>query len=714
MRAVSWVFGVVGGCALIATVVGSLAGGNAQQAGWILIGPTPIYAAGLAVAFRGRGHPVAAWLLAGGSLDMVSECLGDVALPRVGLASAGWVVLAAMCTGCASQVAGMGLFGLFPTGRPDRRWQRTVLIAAAVLAVLVPVLVLVSSPRMPRDPYAGPGSPPIASPLFQAAASPLSPVANVTYQLFVLVVAAGLVMLYVRYRRSPAPERRQVRLALVGLAAGTAVFGAQLALAWIGGQGFGWSATVVVLWVIGLSLVLGSLIVALSPEEMLGIDSSAHRSLVNRGLRGLIAIAIVAVAAALGIVASRYMSAGAAILLAAAAVLASRPAQRRLERFADRWAFGARLDGYEVLTRFGVMLETSPGPDDLLARLAGAICQCLLLQWSKVRLDLGPADGRRLVGVAGVGVNDPAVPALAVPLTYAGEALGAIECGPRRDGPLLEEDRRLLVHLVGQAAAAVHNLHLSAQLAARLEVIREQAAELAASRHRIVRAQDAERQRIERNLHDGAQQQLVALSVQLSLLEGAAGDPGEISELTGQLRSGLRAALEDLRALARGIYPPVLADQGLPAALRAQADRAPVPVLVNADGLGRYSRDAEATLYFCILEALQNTAKHAAATLATVTVRQVGAELTFCVTDDGAGFDPAKAAQGTGLQGMADRLSAVGGQLRITSASGHGTTISGTVPVTVPASPPHGGTGQGGPGCARKDPGLAGAGAAPG
>ena len=173
----------------------------------------------------------------------------------------------------------------------------------------------------------------------------------------------------------------------------------------------------------------------------------------------------------------------------------------------------------------------------------------------------------------------------------------------------------------------------------------------------------------------------------LGLLDGAAADPAEVRELAGQLRSGLRAAMDDLRALARGIYPPVLADQGLQAALQAQADRAPMPVLVDADGIGRFSRDAEATLYFCILEALQNAAKYAQATLTTVTLNQADGELQFSVTDDGAGFDPATAAHGTGLQGMADRLSAVGGQLLVVSAPGRGTTVSGTVPVTalVPA-----------------------------
>ena len=152
--------------------------------------------------------------------------------------------------------------------------------------------------------------------------------------------------------------------------------------------------------------------------------------------------------------------------------------------------------------------------------------------------------------------------------------------------------------------------------------------------------------------------------------------------MTGQLRSGLHAALGDLRALARGIYPPLLADRGLGPALQAQADKAPLPVLTETDGIGRYPREAEAAVYFCTLEALQNVAKYARASQATIALSCPDSHLEFSVTDDGAGFDTAEATCGTGLQGMADRLAAAGGTLRINSAPGLGTTISGRLPVS--------------------------------
>lgn len=165
------------------------------------------------------------------------------------------------------------------------------------------------------------------------------------------------------------------------------------------------------------------------------------------------------------------------------------------------------------------------------------------------------------------------------------------------------------------------------------------------------------------------------------LLEDDAGDADSVLQMASELRSGLHAALNDLRALARGIYPPLLADQGLAPALQAQASRAPLPVLIEADGIGRYPRDAEAAVYFCILEALQNVAKYSQATRAAVALSCPDGHLQFSVTDDGAGFEPANVTHGTGLQGMTDRLAAVGGILHILSQPGHGTTVSGTLPV---------------------------------
>jgi signal transduction histidine kinase len=221
-----------------------------------------------------------------------------------------------------------------------------------------------------------------------------------------------------------------------------------------------------------------------------------------------------------------------------------------------------------------------------------------------------------------------------------------------------------------------HNVRLTEELLERLD-------ELQRSRQRLVAAEDEERRRLERNIHDGAQQQLVALAVKARLARTLTQkDPEKSRTMISDLGAGLTTALEDLRDLARGIYPPLLADQGLEAALRAQARRAPIPVEVQTDGISRYSREAEAAVYFCTLEALQNVGKYAGASRAFVRLSQSDGHLTFEVDDDGAGFDPAKTSYGTGLQGMADRLAALGGELEVRSTPGGGTTVTGRLPVT--------------------------------
>jgi signal transduction histidine kinase len=221
---------------------------------------------------------------------------------------------------------------------------------------------------------------------------------------------------------------------------------------------------------------------------------------------------------------------------------------------------------------------------------------------------------------------------------------------------------------------SLDNERLAAELRAKL-------AELQASRARLVQTADTERRRIERNLHDGAQQQLVALKISLGLARQLVTSLPEATELLTQTEQQAAQALEELRELARGIYPPLLADLGLRAALEAQARKAALPVTIEAADLGRYPQQIEAAVYFCVLEALQNTAKYAQASAAQVTLCGDGQHLVFTVTDDGKGFDPATT-KGTGLQGMADRLGALGGTIDITSTPGRGTQLTGRVPAT--------------------------------
>jgi signal transduction histidine kinase len=687
MRAVCAVLAAIGGCALVVAVAVGLATGDLAGTGWVLVGPAPFYVAGLVGVVRGPGRRVAAWLLAAGAMFMLAVCLGDVVPSLIHDSSYAWaVVLAREWAGNASVVAGIGLVGLFPTGVTQRPVERRVLGTAAVAAALLPVLLLISSPTVPKGLFRGPGDPDIANPLFLPPLHQAEPIAALLHYTFPVWATLGVIMLYLRYRRSPPADRRRIRWLLVGAGGAIVVFAALAALSWALGPGPFQVAVVFLLWALTLVLVLGSLAVSLSDDGVLGIDRSARRSMVYRALRLLIAVVYVAAAAALGLLAGRYLQAGAAVLLAAGAAVAFQPVQRRLERLADGWVFGARLDGYEVLTRFGAMLETSPGPADLLARLAGAVCHGLGLQWARVTLDLATA-GTTLptVGAAGIEPDNAAEPALVVPLMHAGIMLGRIECGHRRDGPLLEEDRRLLAGLAGQAATAVRNLHLTAELSDRLDVIRHQAAELTASRARVAQAQDAERRRIQRDLHDGVQQNVVALTAKLALARERLrrGDPRADASIA-ELQRDLGELLVHLRDVAHAIHPPVLADQGLLEAIEVQAARMPLEVVIEADpalrGI-RYPQHIEAATWFVVAEALTNAVKHARARRVQVCLAQPNGRLVIEVRDDGCGFDPATVG-GLGLAGLADRISIVNGALRVDSGPGRGTTLHAEVPLT--------------------------------
>ena len=276
------------------------------------------------------------------------------------------------------------------------------------------------------------------------------------------------------------------------------------------------------------------------------------------------------------------------------------------------------------------------------------------------------------------------------PMASAGELQGVVVVERHVDAPVFAPDEeRALVEVSRHLGVALHNAQLDSALQASLDEVRRQAAELQASRGRIVAAGDQARRMIERNLHDGAQQHLVALAVQLKLVrQMAERDPSQVADRIDALSDAVDETLQELRDLAHGIYPPLLADKGLPDALASAARRATVPVTVVTDGLGRYGADAEATVYFCVLEALQNAGKYAGDDASvTVEVREEAGSLVFVVADDGAGFDVQGRGTGAGFTNMLDRLGALGGTLRVESAPGRGTKITGVVTGAAGGSP---------------------------
>jgi signal transduction histidine kinase len=404
------------------------------------------------------------------------------------------------------------------------------------------------------------------------------------------------------------------------------------------------------------------------------------------------------------------------MLAAAVAAIGYLPVRGRLVAFATRFVYGTREAPGEALRTFGSRMTRAVAMDELLLQLAESLRKTMDLTCAEIYTGAGdvlervvsvPDTGGKSIVltdrerpiVARAGVSGSAwasvwLPSLldgreqaqlrVAPISHAGELLGLIvvERAARADA-FTDEDDRMLTEMARQAGLAFHNVQLDSALQTTLDALRKQADELRESRARIVASGDAERRRVERDLHDGAQQHLVALAINIRLARDiVADDPAGADEMLGQLADDVQLTIKELRDLAHGIYPPLLADSGLGDALRAAASRNPLRVQVTvAAEVGRYQEEVEAAIYFSCLEALQNAAKHA--TDATVELRlwTESGGLLFSVADDGPGFDPAAARRGHGFVNMADRLGAIGGTVRWDSRAGHGATITGSVPL---------------------------------
>ena len=391
------------------------------------------------------------------------------------------------------------------------------------------------------------------------------------------------------------------------------------------------------------------------------------------------------------------------------------PVRERFLGSATRFVYGSREAPDEVLRTFGSRLTRAIPMDELLLQLAESLRKTMSLTSAEVFTGTGEVLERTAsvpdlghgsivvsprerpvvtrAGVSGTAWASVWLPALlkerekeqirVAPVSHAGELLGLIVVErSSMASAFSEDDDRVLADLARQVGLALHNSQLDTALQTTLDEVRKQADALRESRARIVASGDAERRRVERNLHDGAQQHLVALAVNLRLAKDIIVDDQETGlEMLDQLAGEVQETIQELRELAHGIYPPLLVDSGLVEALRAAGSRNPLPVTIVADGIGRYPSETEAAVYFCCLEALQNAAKHAPEAHVEVRLWEESGGLLFTVADDGPGFDPAKAQRGHGYVNMADRLGAIGGTVRWDSQIGKGAQVRGSVPL---------------------------------
>lgn len=573
----------------------------------------------------------------------------------------------------------LGLFAMFPDGRYQRAYEPLIVRVWAALVPTVPVLELVAHPNLYFNHWIVWANPTLLNTFYVPALAGLAPVLRqIDDQTLVpFLIAAGLVA--ARYRRFPAEQRRQIKWPLLGLLAFVPVpislIFVQLGLipVWVNGN----------LFVLAIVFLPVSLAIGIVRHQLLDIDLVIRKSLVYGALWLAIALTYAGLAALLGIAAGQRYPVGLAVLLTIAAAMAFQPARRWLERLADRWVFGRRLSGYELVRSFGAALEGTSALDQLAPRVAATVREGLGVRWARVVVEHETWDGphAHIVGAEGIGANDVSEPRATAALVHGGDRIGRIDCGPRVEGGWVAADQDLLESLGRQAALAIHNSRLAAELAERLE-------ELRASRARIIRAEDAERRRIERNIHDGVQQDLVALMAKLGLARAQlTRDPALVDATLARLQDETRRALEELRELARGIHPPVLTDRGILEALEAVAARLPLGVAIEVDrGVQgrRFAEETEAAAYFLVCEALTNSVKHTSARQARIRLTSENGCLSVVVSDDGQGFDPGTTT-GAGLAGLADRVEAMGGRIQIRSRSGEGTTLSATLPIREPS-----------------------------
>ncbi|MGO9219288.1 MAG: histidine kinase [Streptosporangiaceae bacterium] len=573
---------------------------------------------------------------------------------------------------------------LFPTGSlPSRRWRPVAWAAAAAMAAWVlgnafaPVAISSGSPS-PLS-VAGP------------AGRVFAVLGGVSGPLLVATGVAAIVSLVFRYRRARSVERQQLKWLVYAGGLILAAVLAELPIEEIIGPGSDAASNLQNVVTSGtVALVPIAVAVAIFRYHLYDIDVVINKTLVYGSLAVFITGVYVAIVVGIGSLAQRGArpSLGLSIVATVVVAVAFQPVRELVQRLANRLVYGRRATPYEVLADFAGRMAGAYAAEDLLPRMARILAEGTGAARADVWLKSGdtfgdgaawPSDAPLPPPAQATAAGVPAYPAAdrILPVRYEGEVLGALSVSKRPGESLTPTEDRLLTDLAAQVGLVLKNAGLRVQLLARLEEIR-------ASRRRLVAAQDEERRRIERNIHDGAQQQLVALAIKLSITESMIGtDTDGERELLAELRQDAAGAVEDLRDLARGIYPPLLASEGLTAALAAQARKSPVPTSVTADGVGRYPQDLEAAVYFCVLEALQNVAKYAGASRAEVRLAASGGDLRFEVTDDGAGFDPESRGYGTGLQGMVDRLHAHGGTLAVRSSPGAGATIAGRLPCRV-------------------------------
>ena len=643
-----------------------------------LLAFTAVITVGAIVASHRPGNPLgwiyialATWMMISGGLAVNYARLSDTRTSGLpGATAAEWLTNWGWAPSVGLLIT--FVFLLFPDGHlPSPRWRPVAWLALVGTAALAISFMFQSADytdsvgRHVPNPFTTPG----LARFFDVAKVPSA---------FAMLGAGALsvVSLFVRYRRGDRDERQQVKWLMVA--------GVLLVIAFSIPIEYGDGNPLDIMLGFVIALVPISCGIAILKYRLYDIDVVINRAVVFGALAAFITAVYVGIVVGVGAVLGQGGRANPGLQIAATAVvaLAFQPVRRRVQRLANRLIYGRRATPYEVMADFSHRIAGTLEVDEALPQMAEAAARGVGAVAGRVRLFLPGGDERVVTWPEDA---PGSVPTRGIDVRHHGEPIGEIAVTKAPGDALLPAEEALLQDLATQAGLALHNVRLTDELEARLEDLAIQADQLKTSRQRLVTARDAQRRGLERDISEGPRRQLTAIADGVALARGlAAHDPGAAASELERLGERANDTLEGLRDLARGIFPPLLADKGVVPALDAHIRKVGVRATIEAaPGFTdlRFDDQTEACVYFCCLQALQNVLRHAGDAAAIVRLSAGPRILTFEVVDRGAGFDPAATDRGMGLQIMQDRVDALDGDLLVTTAPGAGTTVTGRIPV---------------------------------
>jgi len=667
---------VIGAAFLLFPVVGAIVAPRRPEnwLGWVLV------LVGLYLAF---GQLVGTYEVAG-----IVLVPGTLPGARVAAAfdSASWVPMIVLM--------GVYVLLLFPDGHlPSPRW-RPVAWIVGVGSTIVFVIILIAPGKLTGGQF-----PHVVNPLGVRALKPVLGWLLILIMVVPLGIIAAAISVVGRFRRSRGTERLQMKWLVTAGAITAAVYAVTIV----------WSVLYGVLTTaadsrlpVGLSILQNVTILsfALLPiaigfavlrYKLYEIDTIINKALVYGLLATFITTVYVAIVVGLGQLLGSQDNAALSIAATGTIAVAFQPVRERVRRFANRLVYGKRATPYEVMAGFSRRMAETPSLAEVLPTMASTAARGVGAERSRVRVVL--PSGEQRVTAWPVDATDDRFDRV-IDVTHEGEVIGDIAIAKPAGEPLTPGEDVLLADLAAQAGLAMHNTRLAASLEIQLAELDERSRQLSLSRQRLVTARDAQRRGLERDIREGPQRQLLAIGRQLATVSTAV-TTDQATALTALDQLGLDATttLEGLRDLARGIFPPLLADQGVVAALDAHSRKVGAHATIEATpafAAQRFDVDVEACIYFCCLQAIQNVVRHAgnAAAVVSLDVDPEGAngqaprarEVGFEVRDQGPGFDLATTPPGMGMQIMQDRVDALAGELTVTSQPGRGTTVKGRLP----------------------------------